>query len=101
MEEELQVTVTVRNRSERTTVETVQLYVQDMVESVARPVKELKAFRKVELASDEEKEVAFRLTREDLKFYTKEMLFAAESGKFIVFVGPNVTEVQEERFTLR
>lgn len=44
MEEELQVTVTVRNRSERTTVETVQLYVQDMVELVARPVKELKAF---------------------------------------------------------
>ncbi|MBM7689771.1 hypothetical protein JOD15_002487 [Enterococcus ureilyticus] len=40
------------------------------------------------------------MTREDLKFYTKEMFFAAESGKFIVFVGANVTEVQEERFTL-
>ncbi|WP_348921773.1 beta-glucosidase BglX [Enterococcus rotai] len=100
MEETLEVSVKVKNKSERTTVETVQLYVQDVTGSVVRPVKELKAFKKVELAAGEEKEVVFTVTREDLKFYTKEMVFKAEVGGFIVFVGANVKETQEKSFEL-
>lgn len=100
MEETLEVSVKVKNSSERTTVETVQLYVQDVTGSVVRPVKELKAFKKVELTAGEEKEVVFTVTREDLKFYTKEMVFKAEAGEFIVFVGANVKETQEQSFEL-
>lgn len=100
MEEILEVSVKVKNSSDRTTVETVQLYVQDVTGSVVRPVKELKAFKKVELAAGEEKEVVFTVTREDLKFYTKEMVFKAEAGEFIVFVGANVKETQEQSFEL-
>lgn len=100
MEETLEVSVKVKNKSERVTVETVQLYVQDVTGSVVRPVKELKAFKKVELAAGEEKEVVFTVKREDLKFYTKEMVFKEEAGKFIIFVGANVKETQERSFEL-
>lgn len=100
MEDELEVIVKVKNISERATMETVQLYIQDVTGSVVRPVKELKAFQKVALESGEEKEVIFILTREELKFYTKELIFAAEPGEFIVFVGPNVKETQEKTFEL-
>lgn len=100
MEETLEVSVKVKNKSERMTVETVQLYVQDVTGSVVRPVKELKAFKKVELAAGEEKEVVFTVKREDLKFYTKEMVFKEEAGKFIIFVGANVKETQERSFEL-
>ncbi|ALS01856.1 beta-glucosidase [Enterococcus silesiacus] len=100
MEETLEVSVKVKNSSERATTETVQLYIQDVTGSVVRPVKELKAFKKVELAAGEEKEVIFTLTRADLKFYTKEMLFEEEAGEFIVFVGANVKETQQLTFEL-
>lgn len=90
----------VKNLSECTTTETVQLCVQDVTGLVVRPVKELKAFQKVELGSGETKEVTFMLTRQGLKFYTKDMAFAEESGEFIVFVGENVKDTQEKIFTL-
>ncbi|MEI5989867.1 hypothetical protein A5881_001360 [Enterococcus termitis] len=100
MEETLEVSIKVKNKSERATVETVQLYIQDVTGSVVRPVKELKAFKKVALDAGEEKEVVFTLTRADLKFYTKEMVFKEEVGAFIVFVGANVKETQELTFEL-
>lgn len=100
MHETLKVSVKVKNISKRTTTETVQLYVQDVTGSVVRPVKELKAFQKVALDADEEKTVHFDLTKEELKFYTKNMTFEAEPGAFIVFVGPNVKDTQEKSFTL-
>ncbi|MGG5341887.1 beta-glucosidase BglX [Enterococcus sp. AZ192] len=101
MNESLTISVTVKNRSDRSAQETVQLYIQDVTGSVVRPIKELKAFQKVDLRADEEKKVTFHLTRADLKFYTKEMLFEEEPGKFIVFVGPNVKETLEATFGLK
>lgn len=101
MNESLTISVKVKNRSDWSAQETVQLYIQDVTGSVVRPIKELKAFQKVDLGADEEKKVTFHLTRADLKFYTKEMLFEEEPGKFIVFVGPNVKETLEVTFELR
>ncbi|GGC89384.1 beta-glucosidase BglX [Enterococcus wangshanyuanii] len=100
MTETLTISVNVKNSSARPTLETVQLYIQDVTGSVVRPVKELKAFQKVTLAAGEEKKVSFCLDREKLKFYTKEMIFAEEPGAFIVFVGPNVNETLEASFEL-
>ena len=48
---------------------TVQLYVNDPVASIVRPVKELKKFRKVFLKPGESKEITFSMTTEDLKFF--------------------------------
>ena len=63
-------------------LETVQLYIQDIKGSVVRPVKELKGFMKVELQPGEEKEFKFTINEEMLRFYTANMEFKSELGKF-------------------
>lgn len=78
--------------------ETVQLYLNDPVASVTRPVKELKQFRKVFLQSGESKEVSFTVTPEDLKFYNSNLKWDWESGGFVVFIGTNSEEVKQARF---
>ena len=92
--------MTVKNNSELKAKEVVQLYIQDIAGSVVRPVKELKAFKKVELAGNSSKKVHFKITLDDLKFYTKEMAYEAEAGNFNVFVGPNSKDVLQDGFEL-
>jgi len=81
------VSASVKNTGNRPGEEVVQLYVRDLVGSVTRPVKELKGFKKILLQPGEEQLVSFRLTSDDLRFYTADMTFAAEPGIFEVFVG--------------
>jgi beta-glucosidase len=97
----LQASVTVTNSGARAGTETVQLYVRDLVGSVTRPVKELKGFRKVELAPGQSKEVTFTLTASDLAFYGADGRWQAEPGAFKVFLGGNSRDVKEAGFTLR
>ncbi len=97
----VRVAATVRNTGRRAGAEVVQLYVRDLVGSVTRPVKELKGFRKVELAPGESREIVFTLTAADLAFYTGAGRWEAEPGAFSVFVGGNSRDVQEAGFTLR
>lgn len=80
--------------------EVVQLYIQDLVGSVTRPVKELKGFKKVFIPKGESVEVEFTITAEDLAFYRKDMSYGVEKGDFKVFIGTNSQEVQESQFTL-
>ncbi|WP_285010685.1 beta-glucosidase BglX [Pedobacter faecalis] len=83
----LTASVTVKNTGAREGKEVVQLYLRDMVGSSTRPVKELKGFQKISLKPGESKQVSFRITEEDLKFYNKDLKFAAEPGAFKVFIG--------------
>ena len=78
--------------------ETVQLYLNDPVASVTRPVKELKQFRKVSLQPGESKEISFTIKPEDLKFYNSNLKWDWESGEFVVFIGTNSEEVKQARF---
>ena len=80
--------------------ETCQLYVRDVVASVTRPVKELKAFKKVYLKRGEQATVSFTLTANDLKFYNEDMIYQCEPGEFKVFVGGNSRDFIEEKFEL-
>ncbi|HYF32798.1 MAG TPA: beta-glucosidase BglX [Chitinophagaceae bacterium] len=99
--ESLEVRCTVTNTGNYDGEETVQLYLRDVVGSITRPVKELKAFQKIVLRKGESKEVVFRVTGEDLKFYNSELKWVSEPGEFHVFVGPNSRDVKQARFTLR
>lgn len=83
------VSVTVRNTGGMQTEETVQVYVGDPVASVTRPVKELKAFRKVSLAPDETVTVSFRLDEDDLKFWNSSLEYVWEPGTFVIEAGPD------------
>ncbi len=81
------VKTTVKNTGKYAGVEIIQLYLRDMVGSITRPVKELKAFRRVFLEPGQSKEVVFKLTQDDLAFYGENMTFAAEAGKFMIWTG--------------
>ena len=85
----IRASVSVRNTSDRPVSETVQCYVGDIVASVTRPVKELKGFRKVELAPGESETVEFSIPADDLGFWTPDMKYVVESGEFNVEIGPD------------
>ncbi len=96
----LVVSVKVKNTGKYDGEEVVQLYVQDLVGSVTRPVKELKGFKKILLKSGEEKSVDFIIHEKDLRFTAADMKFKSEPGLFKVFVGTNSVDVLENKFEL-
>ena len=95
------VSVTVTNTGDYDGEEVVQLYVQDLVGSVTRPVKELKGFRKLMIKKGESADVKFALTAEDLAFTRKNNTWGTEAGDYKVYVGTNSEDVQEAIFTLQ
>ncbi|MFZ2904705.1 MAG: beta-glucosidase BglX [Cyclobacteriaceae bacterium] len=97
----LTVQVIVKNTGTVAGKEIVQLYIQDLVGSVTRPVKELKDFQKIELQPGESKQVTFTLTDDDLKFYNYDLQWKSEPGEFKVYIGSNSRDVKEIKFTLK
>ncbi|MEK4008704.1 glycoside hydrolase family 3 C-terminal domain-containing protein [Paenibacillus sp. FSL H3-0333] len=92
--EEVIVSVKVKNTGGRAGKEIVQLYVQDIVSSVIRPVKELKAFEKIELAPGEEKRVIFKLGKRAFAYYNVELKdWHVESGDFELLIGKSSKEI--------
>jgi len=86
--------IAVTNTGQRAGEETVQLYLSQPVASVTRSVEDLKGFQKVLLQPGETKEVTFRITPEDLKFYNAELKYDWEPGKFIIRLGGNSSQLQ-------
>jgi beta-glucosidase len=78
--------------------EVVQLYTRQLVGSLTRPVKELKAFKKIGLEPGESFEVMFSITWEDIAFYNSKKQFVAEPGKFNLFIGTSSQHVKETSF---
>lgn len=81
--------------------ELVQLYVQDVVGSITRPIRELKRFEHVSLKPKETKEVNFTISSEDLKFTNSKMVNAAEEGAFNVWIAPNAESGLKTAFYLK
>ncbi len=80
------VAVDVDNLGQRRGDEVVQLYLQDLVASVTRPVQELRGFQRVTLEPGERRRVQFSLGAADLGFYDREMKWVVEPGEFRVRV---------------
>jgi beta-glucosidase len=90
-----EVRLKVRNEGERAGAEVVELYVHDGHSSVDRPVKELKGFRRVELAPGQSGDVTFTLDRGALSYYsTEKKAWVAEPGKFEVLVGASAADIR-------
>jgi beta-glucosidase len=86
-DETLLASVNLTNTGDRAGEETVQLYLSQPVASVTRSVEDLKGFQKVRLQPGETKEVTFRITPDDLKFYNSDLKYDWEPGEFIVRIG--------------
>lgn len=84
---EIIVSVTVFNDSDREGKETVQLYMRDTVASTARPVQQLIAFRKENIAPHERKTVTFTVKEPMLRFWNSDNKFVSEKGQFELSVG--------------
>jgi beta-glucosidase len=85
---------TVRNTGTRSGDEVVQLYVRDVLASVARPVMELKGFRRVRLAPGERAVVTFTLGPAELRMLDRDMKWVVEPGTFRVMVGSSSKDIR-------
>ncbi len=71
-----------------------QLYLRDEVASVVQPVKQLKRFKRVHLAPNEEKIVSFTLTADDLSIINDKFERVVESGLFTIMIGASSTDIK-------
>ena len=99
-DQKLQAKITVTNTGKYAGEEVVQLYMQDVVASIVRPVRELKAFEKVLLKPGESREITFTLDARDLSFYNDNLELVAEPGTFHLYIGGNCQATQKASFTL-
>jgi beta-glucosidase len=85
----LTVRATIGNSGTRAAEEVVQLYIRDLAASVTRPVRELKAFRRVALKPGERQVVSFTLRRDDLLFIGQDLVPTVEPGRFHLWIAPS------------
>jgi beta-glucosidase len=81
------VKLTVKNTGTRSGDEVVQLYLHDEYASVVRPLKELKAFKRISLKPGESKEVTLFLPYRSFGLWNRDLKFVVEPGAFKVYVG--------------
>ena len=97
---EIVVTANVENIGDKTGMQTVQFYLQDVTASVSRPVKQLIGFENITLKPHEKGQVKFVIKYDMLKFWNDKMQYVAEPGKFNVYVGDDSTTKNKQTFTL-
>lgn len=95
------VSITVTNEGPYDGTEVVQLYVRDEYASVTRPVKELKAFKRVPLKAGESAEVTFAITPEMLQCYGADNRWSVEPGDFTILVGSSSDDKDLQAVTLK
>jgi beta-glucosidase len=93
--------VTVTNTGAVEGKEVVQMYLQDVVGSTTRPLRELKGFEKISLEPGESKVVTFEITPELMSHYNSNLEFVAEPGEFIVSVGADSRTKNSASFILK
>ena len=94
------VSVPVRNTGNRAGDETVQIYVHQLVGSVTRPIKELKAFERVTLGAGESKMLTFLLAPEAFRMWNASMQRVVEPGVFEIMAGPNSVDLKTTELTI-
>lgn len=91
----LRVSLIVRNIGPRDGAEVVQVYVSDLKSTLPRPVKELKAFRKVWLQTGEARRLEFTLGRDALSYFDADRhTWSTEPGKFEILVGASSADIR-------
>ncbi len=90
----LALTVDITNTGKMAGKEIVQLYVMDRESKLARPIKELKRFAKVDLRPGETKTVSFNLDMQDFAYYSPQhKSWVTENGEFDIIVGKSSREI--------
>jgi len=90
----VKVSFMVENVGDREGDEIVQLYIHDQIASVARPVKELKRFKRITLKPGERRTITFTLEPKDLAFLDRDMRRVVEPGAFEALVGSSSEDIR-------
>jgi len=98
--ENLEVSFILKNTGKYDATEVAQLYIRDLSASLIRPVKELKAFRRVLLKAGESQEVTLSLPVSDLAFFGLDNRRVVEPGDFKVWVGGDSNATLEAGFSV-
>ena len=85
-DDSITVTLTLANTGKYDGTEVVQVYIRDLVGSITRPVKELKAFERVSLKAGESRNLELRIPVSDLAFYGLDGEKKVEPGDFQLWV---------------
>jgi beta-glucosidase len=85
----VRVSAKITNRGRHEADEIVQLYIRQQTASVARPVRELKNFRRLHLKPGESATVRFEIRPGDLAFYNEQMRLVTEPGKYRFWIAPD------------
>ncbi len=99
--ETVEVSVELTNTGNVDGKEVVQLYINDPVASIVRPVKELKGFELVALKKGETKTIKFTLTNAELGFFNNNGKYLVEKGIFNVMVGGRSDKGLTGKFELK
>lgn len=85
--EDFSINLNIKNTGTVEGAEVIQVYIRDVASSVTRPVKELKAFKKLSLLPDEAKNITIHIDADSLAFYDINMEYTIEPGEFEIMVG--------------
>lgn len=96
----LSISFTLKNTGKYDGTEVVQLYVQDKVGSITRPVKKLKRFQRVTLKAGESTQVSLSLPVSELAFWGYDMNYTVEPGDFRLWVGTSSAEGLTKDFSV-
>ena len=100
--EVIDVSFTLTNTGKCVGEEVVQLYLQDPVASVVRPLKELKDFQKLMLKPGESKTIHFTIDKQKLSFYNSKLEWVAEPGDFNLMIGASSADIRlTDKFELQ
>ncbi len=91
---DVEITADIKNTGKVKGEEVAQLYINDVISSTSKPVKELKGYEKISIEPGEQKSVKFRLTHEDLSLFDRNMNFVVEPGTFRVMVGSSSNDIR-------
>jgi len=92
--ESIDISITVENTGGVASDEVVQLYVRDPVASIARPVMELRGFKRLELGAGQRKRVTFTLTPEQLAFWGPQGQWLVEAGRIDFWIGASSADLR-------
>lgn len=98
-DENIRVSVDIRNEGAVTGKEVVELYVSDKTDSVLRPEKELKDFCKIELEPGETGTVSFLLDKRSFAYFNTDIMdWAVTSGKYKIMLGSSSRDIRTETY---
>ena len=88
VEDDLYVSVNLKNTGNINAKETVQFYVEDLCSKIDRPVRELRAYKKVFVVSGEIRKITVTIPKNSLAFYCEESkAWVTSQGQYILHAG--------------